>query len=606
MALRYTDNPAAFRFEILNLKTDIGKWTFQRGKTITDGKGMIDFLTLCSSFSADEVAVIYVKDLRVFELISENYIALDKPFFATGSLKFYWIQIKENIELRSWDEFDLEDTSDTNLFLERLDKCNNVFKGRNKTKGNLKNHYNYGLAKEMWWDISQYYHLDSYWANAWRQAMLPKSEEELNLYYDLNKSGFFMINKRYVGDTVNNVHSYDASSNHISLMARKYFPYEEFKREEDAQKKAKIILSGFYSWIGRIVFEEVDQKVKIPVNLSKFGERIGETDFLLILNDVDFEWFKKIFTWKNIDIEEFYYSKKKPLAGVNIDIAHMLSDLYENKEAMPKGTPERNLMKFRAELPYGRSIQSPVYCSEAVYIESLNTITKQYRDQTFKDAQRTLGGRKALPYQIGLWTVSYSRLELINLIIDIGPKNVVYCDTDCIKFVGDEGIEIVEKKNKEIDEEFRKIKKKYQFSFHPKFGKWKDEGTCTRFKAIGIKWYMYEVNGELKVKACGADKDNLKSFLEKQPDPFRFFSREMRVNKLFKQVEYLEDERAVKIRYYNYLNKRQVDEFEIYESGTIAMLKKEIYRKGDNFDWDMDYVSIKRKMRAIKNGSERE
>ena len=540
---------------------------------------MIEFLILCANFSEDEVAVIYVKNLRIFELIGENFIIYDMGFKASGDLRFFQLMIKENIELRNWDAF-FEKEETTDGFLSKLEACRAIFNGNLSNRLGLDNHFNYTLARDMWWDIGEKNYLWSKWAYSWRKEMLPKSEEELNLYLDFNKGGYFMINEKFVGDTIKDVHSYDASSNHISLIARKDFPYGGFEKEEDPEKIADIILSGYYSWIGEFYFEGLENKVKLPINLAKFGKRLTETNFYLTLCDVDFEWFKQVFEWKNLDAMKFYYSKKKTLGGINKNILTMIKNLYDNKEGQAKGTFARNIMKFRAELPFGQSIKCPKYKDEAVYMESCNKICSADKTESFKEIQQRLLRRNSFPYQIGLWTVAYSRLELINLILKIGTENVVYSDTDCVKFLGDAGLEAIKEKNNEIDKEFRNVKKKYLFDFGPKIGRWQDEGTCSYFKAIGIKWYIYELNGDLKVKACGADTDKIKECLNQQLNPFQYFSREMKVEGLFKTMTIDDYDNTVKIFYRSFIDDELVEQFGIYEKGTLALLKKKLYKEG--------------------------
>jgi len=58
---------------------------------------------------------------------------------------------------------------------------------------------------------------------------------------------------------------------------------------------------------------------------------------------------------------------------------------------------------------------------------------------------------------VGLWTIAYSRLEFLTVLLKIGLDNVVYGDTDSVKFLGLDGIKVIEEHNKSIDEEFRKV-----------------------------------------------------------------------------------------------------------------------------------------------------
>lgn len=536
---------------------------------------------MCQDFSEDEVVVIYVKNLRVFELIGENFICFDNGFQASGDFRFFWINLSENVELRNWDNF-FEKEEDPKAFLKKLNVCRKVFKGNRKSELDLEKHFNYTLAKDMWWDISERNYLFADWARAWRNELAPKTEDELNVLMDFNKGGFFMCNEKMIGDVLNNVHSYDASSSHIGIMARKSFPCEAMVRTENQNEIVNVIKGKFHSWIGRIAFVGLEAKVDLPVNLMSFGQYVKEFNaFVLVLNEVDFSWFSKVFDWENIMFLDFYYGKRKPLIGVNKNIASLISNLYEGKDAQEKGTFARDIMKFRSELPFGQSIKKPTYNSAAFYVEDQNRIISIEKKEEFNDIRKRLCNRHGFPYQIGLWTVSYSRAELINIILEIGVENVVYADTDCVKFLGDKGIEVIERKNKEIDLEFKEIGKKYYFENNKKIGRWNDEGTCSRFKAIGVKWYLYEIDGELSVKACGADGARLLDVLKEQLDPFEFFSGEMQIENLFKGMKIDNDARQVSVFYRDYLTKKLKNEMEIYSTSTIARIKRYYWEKGE-------------------------
>jgi hypothetical protein len=55
---------------------------------------------------------------------------------------------------------------------------------------------------------------------------------------------------------------------------------------------------------------------------------------------------------------------------------------------------------------------------------------------------------------IGLWTSAYARAEFVKIIDLVGIENVVYGDTDSVKFTGIEGVQKIEEYNKEIEKEF--------------------------------------------------------------------------------------------------------------------------------------------------------
>ena len=170
--------------------------------------------------------------------------------------------------------------------------------------------------------------------------------------------------------------------------------------------------------------------------------------------------------------------------------------------------------------------------------------------------------KSALPMQVGIWTAAYSWAEEVNMILDLGPENVVYGDTDCVKFINkEELVNIIEEHNEEIDREVKVISnKRNMLETSPKIGRWKDEGVFTQFKAIGVKWYLFNSNKGLEVKAAGADNKILINWLREQGNPFEVFTKEMCVPKLFKNVSISRENKTVHISYNNYMGDQLVRE----------------------------------------------
>ena len=114
----------------------------------------------------------------------------------------------------------------------------------------------------------------------------------------------------------------------------------------------------------------------------------------------------------------------------------------------------------------------------------------------------------------GLWIVSYSRLEFFDIVDKIGINNVVYGDTDSVKFFGDEGIEVIKEHNAEIEKITHSIEMRRNMPKLEKIGRWLNEGDIDAIKTIGIKWYATLKDGEVDVKASGADPQAIKAYLD--------------------------------------------------------------------------------------------
>lgn len=493
--MEYNNNAAALKFEIINEKCEIGNWNYVCEDSmkfeVKDGCGVSEILNLFVALNKkNKINVIYVKNLMGFELIGENYFTYDK-FKANGERTFYSLKINgfDFIELRDWDSF-FDKEEDPVVFLKKIKVLRNLYKIGRKNELGLGSNLNYTISRHMWLDIAENYFLYGTQNRDFVKECLPKTPNELDLLVDIHKGGYYMVNNNVIEKTIENVYSFDSSSCHISLMARKPFPYGGFTEEIDENKIEEIIKLRHYSWIGEFIFYNLEKKVNLPINIIDYGKKVDDK-FVLILTDVDFEWFCNVFKFSGFLTMNFFYSKRKILPR---NLLLMFDDLYRTKEAQKKGSFAKELSKFRAELPYGQSIKKPFYEKETYYDENDNTFKIMKKGYEFNDVINSLKKRN-LPYQLGIWTVAYSRLELIKLIFKIGIDKVIYADTDSVKFIGEEGLEIMKKYNNEIDEEFAAVEDKTHIKFLSKMGRWQFEGKYSRFKALGVKWYLVEENG---------------------------------------------------------------------------------------------------------------
>jgi len=201
---------------------------------------------------------------------------------------------------------------------------------------------------------------------------LPQSKEELDDMSWLYKGGFYFTNDDYFNKKVPNVNCYDIHSSHIGLMARKKFPCRAFTQAQTADEAIDVIGSHRYCWHGQFKFTRLQYKVDFPIDLANFGfpDEHEQCTWYLNLTNVDMEWFKQVFTWKDADVLMLYYTTDNYLP---IEYLRMLNDLYEDKAAQKKGTFAKEIYKFRAELPFGQPIKRVVYDTKAIYNEKDNS-----------------------------------------------------------------------------------------------------------------------------------------------------------------------------------------------------------------------------------------
>lgn len=563
MIKNYNDNAAALTWNILNDQKEIGDWKLVYNEKEYKGEGFNEFLTVANSL-VEKKQVIYVKNLDWFIQIAQNFVSFkDRKFFANQDLSFYNIELNEMIELRNWNNF-WKKVEDPAEFIKRLDTCRNVFKADCKTTLSFDKHFNLTLAKDMWEDVKYQHYLKSGWASNFVNELLPQSDDEWNQMQQLDKGSFYYCNSNFFNTIVPNVHCYDISSSHLSLLARKKYPCSTFKMAETEEEAVEIIERKFHCWHGLFHFKKLQYQIEnFPINLARFGYRDEENlcDWYLVLTNVDIEWFKKIFKWSEVSCLNLYYAEQKELCK---NYARMFQELYEDKAAQKKGTFAKEIYKFRAELPFGQPIKAVDYFGKTIYNEETDSFEViEENEKTLQEVQFKLS-KRGMPMYVSLWCVAYSRLEFFTVLNKIGFDKVVYGDTDSVKFIGDEGIEIIKEHNKTIEEEFRVINKKRAIYMNEKLGKWCDEGDVDCFKSIGVKWYLTSKDNEIEVKAAGAQMDTLEKWLKEAPNPFTRFNIRMKCFGLFKKVRC--NNGTVNVSYTNEMDK--TIKHEILKHGT--------------------------------------
>lgn len=569
--MKYNDYAIALNWEVLNDQTDIGKWEmlFEENEKIVNGNGMSDLLEALLQLSQDQINVIYVKNLNLFEIIGENYFSYNLDYMAVvkdSQINFFNLKIFEWVQLINWDSF-FNDVEDCKEIIRRISLCRKHFKGNNKNALSLKSHYRITKATDQWFDIVQRFYLTAPWANNFRSSLLPQDQTELELFLTIYKGSFSFINPNYIGRVVENIKGYDISSSHSGFILRKKYPASTGEMILDGNEALKILNDDWHAWIGEFEFEGLYEKFDLPIDLRNFGYINDDDNWVLILTNVHWKTFKRLFGAINVKPRCLYKYQNKELPK---NYALMINSLYEDKEWYKKNEDQflKGIFKFRTELPFGQSIKSPECHQAVIYNEENNTFEKLALDKVpFEETIEKLKSY-ALPMQIGIWTAAYSWSEEIEMILDIGIENVVYGDTDCVKFVGDFD-NIIEQHNKDINKEVDVISsKRNMLETNKKLGRWQYEGTFSKFKTIGLKWYLYEIDNELKVKAAGASIENLEKWIAEQSNPFEAFDKEMYVPNLFKNVSINREKGTVSIEYANYMGEN---------------LKRELKRKTNGF-----------------------
>lgn len=517
----------AMSFNYSYYKTDIDSFYlyFEKNNEEIKSSGFLTLLYSLSKENENEKIVIYVKNLPVFYILSRNFICYEDAkgtYSRDKGNKIFWLRIN-NIEFRNWDNFLPHgvEIDQPKAFL-----C--YLRGLMKWFGGGIEQWNYTLANRVKSYLNSHYYLYNEKDYKNRHKI---NEQEYTLYSRIKKGGFYWSNPRYNNEIVNDIFQFDASSNHISQMARKKFPYESLHLIRYEQFR-EIFNDDNWCWAAEISFSKYEKLTELDFDLFSYGmeyDRKTKRYSFCFVNPMKVIF--KLFKFEDLKFEVILAAKASYLPN---NYYSMIKDLYKNKEeAKSKDYITSSITKFITELPYGLSIRNWEYSWDYIFSEEKNDFVKVKHDFDFEEITRNLE-RQPLPIHLGIWTLAYSNSELINLILKVGPEYVVYCDTDCIKFKLEKNVEIIKQHNETINKEFETINKEKQFVFQEKLGRWKDEGLAVTFKAIGVKWYLTrDTKRNLKVKAAGADTKILQDYLNKSSNPFKEFNTNLSIDNLF-------------------------------------------------------------------------
>ena len=142
---------------------------------------------------------------------------------------------------------------------------------------------------------------------------------------------------------------------------------------------------------------------------------------------------------------------------------------------------KRALAKVMLNSPYGKTAMNGFTEIKNYYIDEDNIIKSNIIGYEINDSEY-----QYLPIAIAI--TSGARKLLLETAKNIGFENVLYMDTDSIKY-----------KNKPVP---------FKFDSNT-LGKWKDEGLCDLFKTIAPKKYVYYCNGILSYTCAGFNKSIL-------------------------------------------------------------------------------------------------
>ena len=335
------------------------------------------------------------------------------------------------------------------------------------------------------------------------KSILPIEPNIFKRLYEAYTGAFTHANFYHANDLLEDVHCVDYTSHYPSMMSRKRFPMKFREASPDHFKLLKgmamVLIIKFYCLSAKTHHSILSFNKCVTTGEYELDNgRLRYADELkTCITDLDFENIELFYTYDHYVIEELYVAKYEYLPK---ELIMSILELYKNKTEL-KGVVGK-------EEPYLRSKE----LINAVYGMA---VTNPLNDEiTFEDGEwrkevvnvenglnKYASGQKLfLAYQWGVWVTAWARWELLHTVYKIGD-DVVYCDTDSIKYLNNHD-DIIEEDNKRILEENYTIQKLYNIPesyFSPKtikgktkpLGLWDKEDDYAYFKTLGAKRYCF-------------------------------------------------------------------------------------------------------------------
>ena len=343
------------------------------------------------------------------------------------------------------------------------------------------------------------------------------SYEQFVLCEECFRGGNTASSRFYCNELLKNVGSYDLSSSYPYQMMAKEYPVGAFIKYTIESEKELEHLSAAYCTIGRYCFTNVKVKKNVPIpyipvskittnNCTAFNGRVLKADYVNIsLTNIDYEIIKSQYEFDELYVKDFYIARKGELPK---ELKDVIMKYYENKTTL-KGIIEFIYEYFTSKQKlnsiFGMTVTNPCKGETVIDEETGEWSTDDSNKADLLD-KFYKSWNSFLPYQWGIFVTANARKQLQEGIDKIG-LDVVYCDTDSIKYVNDH------------DKDFKELNDKINKSFYATrngvgypMGVWDSENQkgkyyeYNQFKTLGAKKYAFTKQGKLGITVAGLSK----------------------------------------------------------------------------------------------------
>lgn len=224
----------------------------------------------------------------------------------------------------------------------------------------------------------------------------------------------------------------------------------------------------------------------------------------MTLTDIDLEIIRREYSFEDMYVNDNIYASR--YGYLSDEYKSVIMEYFEAKTAL-KGNPDKiyeyNKSKNKLNALYGMMAMR-IDHDQVVYDgHDFSTETKPLEEQLAKYYKSY---NSFLSYQHGVWVTCHARSRLQTMLEIVG-RDVVYCDTDSIKFLNDHDTDF-EKVNQKIKKEAEAAGAyaKDRNGTIQYMGIWEDEGSYDEFKTLGAKAYVYKKDDQVASTISGVDR----------------------------------------------------------------------------------------------------
>lgn len=354
----------------------------------------------------------------------------------------------------------------------------------------------------------------------------------------LFRGGYVHSNVLHTGMILENVWSYDITSSYPAVMLHNdNFPVSNFAKakidnENDLKdlcsKYAVYFIAEFHS-IKNKTLHSIESRNKI-IDYSKDavfdnGRLVKASYIKVMLTDIDYAIYKMFYAWETIEVTFCKYAKRGKLPNY---LLLTLTEEYSKKATLKKqgnqDTTDYMISKQKVNSFFGM-------CVTRFHFEDITYTENEWGTDNNFDYMKEVGKQFLSPFW-GIWITANARYNLLTNVNKIG-EDVVYCDTDSIKFLNHEKhLHIFNDWNKNMEEINRKMceERHLDFEIFKDLGCFDLDGKYKQMKTLGSKRYLVKENGKYKATIAGLPKKVIPTLAEKGINPFDIFQNEMEID----------------------------------------------------------------------------